>query len=646
VIVLPLVLAGDRERRRLELLFGAVHSLKRALQHDVRGRLRAWRAGHQRTQRDPAGWLSELGLSREALERRAYRCLERSGWLLHHLTKAVAMHVADEVWATVDRHLFGDRDGRRSGMPQVTRCWDLGRIPGRARSHTSERKWETFRLFGTLRGHLAAHRHPDLPDEVATPAQAASLAPGTRVLAQPWRMRASGRPASWWDYQGPLVLVWNGGARSRAAELVLPVRLPQGSGRWPHLVHYLAEPERWHKVDLVRRRDASAVGGWAYEAHLMVLGPGYQSSETRARRQAAAALGRIGGVDGNVSRLAVVSVSASPEAGEATSTVVELSDGERARLARERQRDRARQRALDRSRRASNPPQYRMSERQRRRAERRAASGLGERQVTVRAGARESDASGRPGQPFRKDALSHGHRRLRVRHAEAAASLQKARVHSARRTAAAIVAAHGPRLTIEETDVRLWFRRWGRSCAAFTPGRLIRALQQECAASGGALLRVSTHRTALSQHCICGARVPKTLGQRTHACPECGLRGDRDLVSASLAAFATLERPGDPSSARVDYEHARRALGAPDQRLQAAVAESTALRPLVGAAAACRERASARRHAGHCVVPTPVGSIALPLGSHGRNPDPRSSVPLGLEDRTRTEGLLRLRPCE
>ena len=51
-------------------------------------------------------------------------------------------------------------------------------------------------------------------------------------------------------------------------------------------------------------------------------------------------------------------------------------------------------------------------------------------------------------------------------------------------------------------------------------------------------------------------------------------------------SFIVLERPGDPTSARVDYEQAGRALRAPDQRLEAAVAESTVHRPLVGARAA------------------------------------------------------------
>src|SRR5205807_228569 len=78
---------------------------------------------------------------------------------------------------------------------------------------------------------------------------------------------------------------------------------------------------------------------------------------------------------------------------------------------------------------------------------------------------------------------------------------------------------------------------------------------------------------------LCGARAPKTLGQRTHACPDCGLSGDRDLVSAALAAFTDLDDHRDPASARVAYDRARLACRAYGQRLQAAVAESTVLRP-------------------------------------------------------------------
>jgi hypothetical protein len=58
-----------------------------------------------------------------------------------------------------------------------------------------------------------------------------------------------------------LVVVLTGGADSSRGDLVLPVRLPSGSGRWPRLLHFLDNPETWHKIDLVRRRDASAPGG-------------------------------------------------------------------------------------------------------------------------------------------------------------------------------------------------------------------------------------------------------------------------------------------------------------------------------------------------------------------------------------------------
>ncbi|TFV31343.1 hypothetical protein E4K10_01650 [Streptomyces sp. T1317-0309] len=54
--------------------------------------------------------------------------------------------------------------------------------------------------------------------------------------------------------------------RLQRGDLILPVRLPSGAGRWPRLVHFLNNPDTWHKVDLVRHRDTAAPGGWAYEA--------------------------------------------------------------------------------------------------------------------------------------------------------------------------------------------------------------------------------------------------------------------------------------------------------------------------------------------------------------------------------------------
>ena len=46
-----------------------------------------------------------------------------------------------------------------------------------------------------------------------------------------------------------------------------------------------------------------------------------------------------------------------------------------------------------------------------------------------------------------------------------------------------------------------------------------------------------------SQSCLCGASVPKELSERIHRCPECGLTGNRDHVSANIVqqiAFGTI----------------------------------------------------------------------------------------------------------
>jgi putative transposase len=67
----------------------------------------------------------------------------------------------------------------------------------------------------------------------------------------------------------------------------------------------------------------------------------------------------------------------------------------------------------------------------------------------------------------------------------------------------------------------------------------------ECA--GRVLVKV--HPRGTSQTCLCGASVPKTLADRWHDCPACGLSAGRDVVSAQVI----LQRAGTrPSSANVE----------------------------------------------------------------------------------------------
>ncbi|MGO9103333.1 MAG: zinc ribbon domain-containing protein [Mycobacterium sp.] len=83
-------------------------------------------------------------------------------------------------------------------------------------------------------------------------------------------------------------------------------------------------------------------------------------------------------------------------------------------------------------------------------------------------------------------------------------------------------------------------------CSA--PACSFAALGAGCRATGGQPQRAGTRTTALSQHCLCGQRVPKTPAQRTHHCPHCGLHADRDIASAVLAACVELADPDDSAT--------------------------------------------------------------------------------------------------
>jgi hypothetical protein len=91
--------------------------------------------------------------------------------------------------------------------------------------------------------------------------------------------------------------------------------------------------------------------------------------------------------------------------------------------------------------------------------------------------------------------------------------------------------------------------------------RLRRALQRDAAAR----CHASTARRTAGQSA--GTSIlAKTLDQRND-CEHCRLRGERDIVSATLAACVDLTGPKDPRIARVDYglAHALRAWRAPQQ---------------------------------------------------------------------------------
>jgi hypothetical protein len=531
-------------RARVEAMFGAAYQIRRAVQRDARDRCRAYWAASNERSRDPSAVRDRLGLTKTALEYAAYAHLNGAPHLRRHVTKALAMHLADSVWAATERHLFRDTRGGRHGMPHGGRWFDFTRLPGRARLHTTANKWETFRLHGALAGHRAAYTTTD------------------GKFLQPHRLRAVTSDA-WWRYSGPLAVVFTG---LPGGEVVLPVRLPTAPCNQPILDHHLADPSRWHKIDLVRRRDPNVDGGWRYEAHLMVLTTPYVSPGTGARRATAAmaTMDRVAGVDVNVSN---VTVASHADGTDVRITRIERDAPMKQRARRGARAERRRRRALDRSRRSMNRAQYQLSKRQAKRARRRAERG----QPPVAAipmGPRVANATGRPLQSYRKDQLSASYRRDRAAQAAEAAAAAQARRDHARQIAAELVAAHGTHFVVEDAPISAWSRRWGAAVAAFSPGVLVTAIDREAravaavAGARGGVERAATWPTALSQHCPCGARVAKALGDRVHACGGCGLRGDRDAVAAVLASFVVFGEAGTSASARVDYSATADALPA------------------------------------------------------------------------------------
>jgi hypothetical protein len=149
VIRLKLDVGDPGVRRRLQEQWAAVFGLRRALQRDAQRRCRAYWSAHRERGADPTALRQRLGLSRKGMAAAAKKHIEASGWMRDHLTKALGLHVAGEIWESVDRHLFADKSGRRHGAPRIGSWWEFTRIPG-----------GPARTPKPHLGNLAAGRHP------------------------------------------------------------------------------------------------------------------------------------------------------------------------------------------------------------------------------------------------------------------------------------------------------------------------------------------------------------------------------------------------------------------------------------------------------------------------------------------------------
>lgn len=98
-------------------------------------------------------------------------------------------------------------------------------------------------------------------------------------------------------------------------------------------------------------------------------------------------------------------------------------------------------------------------------------------------------------------------------------------------------------IAVEDLDIsKLASSRFGKSICDAGWGSFIFMLGYKAECAGRRVVKVDARGT--SQTCLCGERVPKTISDRWHNCPACGLSADRDHVSAQLI----LSRAGSPPS--------------------------------------------------------------------------------------------------
>jgi len=109
----------------------------------------------------------------------------------------------------------------------------------------------------------------------------------------------------------------------------------------------------------------------------------------------------------------------------------------------------------------------------------------------------------------------------------------------------------GKNIKAEKVSVKAWQKNWGKSISFKSPSSFQSELKRKAENAGGQVLMFSTRYTALSQTCLCGNKQKKSLSQRVHNCSECGLKMQRDILSAYLSRYV------DPKTETLSIQLAR-----------------------------------------------------------------------------------------
>ncbi len=108
-------------------------------------------------------------------------------------------------------------------------------------------------------------------------------------------------------------------------------------------------------------------------------------------------------------------------------------------------------------------------------------------------------------------------------------------------------------------------KMFGRSSKVRASGTFVSGLRRKAENAGDEAFEFSTRYTRCSQICLCGELKKKPLSQRQHIC-DCGISAQRDLFSAYLARFAYQDGDKD----RLDVLQAQKAWTGMDNLLELA----------------------------------------------------------------------------
>lgn len=114
-------------------------------------------------------------------------------------------------------------------------------------------------------------------------------------------------------------------------------------------------------------------------------------------------------------------------------------------------------------------------------------------------------------------------------------------------------------IAVESLNIKGMLRngRLSRAIVDAAWGGFLLTLKSKAEKVGSSFVEVNPNGT--SQTCLCGCEIPKTLADRWHSCPSCGLSEDRDTVSAKLILARGLTARTEPVRANARQQPNRSA---------------------------------------------------------------------------------------